>query len=192
MATYCLTSTPLYSPSSPTPFKFKLNPTISSIHFPYRTQTYPANNRKVFTVSAIFENEQQQQQQQQFLSAPAGFGNGYSLQEDYEFRKSFKHYELYVCNLPRSCGITELLNKFEKYGVVQSVEVFFCLLTMCSMKCLNQFLIYYYEFFFRINYYLLRQAFGIRNSLLVLVLVFWVTFLLVHHLFDEMPQLVSI
>uniref|UniRef100_A0A5B7B925 RRM domain-containing protein n=1 Tax=Davidia involucrata TaxID=16924 RepID=A0A5B7B925_DAVIN len=31
--------------------------------------------------------------------------------------------ELYVCNLPRSCGIAELLDIFKPYGTVQSVEV---------------------------------------------------------------------
>ncbi|MQM02217.1 hypothetical protein Taro_034980 [Colocasia esculenta] len=32
-------------------------------------------------------------------------------------------YELYVCNMPRSCDISDLLDIFSPYGTVQSVEV---------------------------------------------------------------------
>lgn len=31
--------------------------------------------------------------------------------------------ELYVCNLPNSCGILELHDLFKPYGIIQSVEV---------------------------------------------------------------------
>ncbi|CAH1452002.1 unnamed protein product [Lactuca virosa] len=143
MATYCLTSTSLHShPSSSSQSfcKSKSNPTdslISSNRCTYRKDTYflnsqlssssssftlcpknPATSRDVFTVSAVVEGEQQH-----FSSEPAITGNGYSLQEDSNFRNSFKPYELYVCNLPRSCDIPELLNQFKTFGTVQSVEV---------------------------------------------------------------------
>ncbi|KAF9587089.1 hypothetical protein IFM89_039697, partial [Coptis chinensis] len=32
-------------------------------------------------------------------------------------------YQLYVCNLPRSCDISQLLDMFKPYGAVQSVEI---------------------------------------------------------------------
>ncbi|PSS11656.1 RNA recognition motif domain protein [Actinidia chinensis var. chinensis] len=35
----------------------------------------------------------------------------------------FRPCELYVCNLPRSFGISELLDLFKQYGTVQAVEV---------------------------------------------------------------------
>ncbi|KAK9079412.1 hypothetical protein SSX86_001083 [Deinandra increscens subsp. villosa] len=129
MATYCLTSISTQpsssSSSSLTVCKSKLNPTlslISSIRFPYRPKPSssfiqlhknPATKGDIFTVSALVEDEQQQYSS----------GNGYSLQEDSDFRNSFKPFELYVCNLSRSCDIPELLNKFKTYGTVQSVEV---------------------------------------------------------------------
>ncbi|MFS8005241.1 putative RNA recognition motif domain, nucleotide-binding alpha-beta plait domain superfamily [Helianthus anomalus] len=128
MATYyhCLTSISLQHSSSSLPVsKSKSNPTYPLI---YRTKLSslssssssfiqcpqnPATKTQIFTVSALVEGEQQQ-----YYSS----GNGYSLQEDSDFRNSFKPYELYVCNLPRSCDIPELLNKFKTYGTVQSVE----------------------------------------------------------------------
>ncbi|XP_071700245.1 28 kDa ribonucleoprotein, chloroplastic [Rutidosis leptorrhynchoides] len=143
MATNCLTSTPLHSSSMylSTLSISKLNySSNSSTHFPHKSQKssqstqlsvspsssfctlYPKNpekSRNLFTVSALVEDEQQQLNS----SGSAVTGNGYSLQEDTDFRNSFKQFELYVCNLPRSCGISELLNKFETYGTVQSVEV---------------------------------------------------------------------
>ncbi|KAF5773256.1 putative RNA recognition motif domain, nucleotide-binding alpha-beta plait domain superfamily [Helianthus annuus] len=126
MATYyhCLTSISLqHSSSSLSVSKSKSNPTYPLI---YRTKLSsssssfiqcpqnPATKPQIFTVSALVEGEQQQ-----YYSS----GNGYSLQEDSNFRNSFKPYELYVCNLPRSCDIPELHNKFKTYGTVQSVEV---------------------------------------------------------------------
>ncbi|XP_024985693.1 28 kDa ribonucleoprotein, chloroplastic [Cynara cardunculus var. scolymus] len=142
MATYCLTSS-LHScscSSSPPACKSKINSTdslISLIRFPRRNEISsftsplssssssfilcpkkPATCREDFTVSALVEDEKQQ-----YSSGSPISGNGYSLQEDFEFRNSFKPFELYVCNLPRSCGIPELLNQFETYGTVQSVEV---------------------------------------------------------------------
>ncbi|KAL8245142.1 hypothetical protein R6Q59_011400 [Mikania micrantha] len=138
MATYCLTSVSIHSSSSSSLLVCKskfspIHPLISTIRFPYIAKVYsitsplssasssliqcsrnPATKRRFFTVSALVEDEQQQ-----YSSGP----NGYSLQEDSNFRNSFKQYELYVCNLPRSCDIPELLNKFKSYGTVQSVEV---------------------------------------------------------------------
>ncbi|KAI7749553.1 hypothetical protein M8C21_021920 [Ambrosia artemisiifolia] len=134
MATYyCLTSISTQhssssSSSSSLPFsKSKPNPTypiISSIPFPYTTKPSslslssclqnPSTKTHIFTVSALVEGEQQR-----YSSGP----NGYTLQEDSDFRNSFKPFELYVCNLPRSCDIPQLLNKFTTYGTVQSVEV---------------------------------------------------------------------
>ncbi|XP_076959736.1 28 kDa ribonucleoprotein, chloroplastic-like [Bidens hawaiensis] len=104
----------------------RFNPLISSIRIPYTTKTssliqYPAIETHHFTVSALVDGQQQQQQQQQYNSTT---GNGYnSLQEDSDFRNSFKPFELYVCNLPRNCDITDLLHKFKTHGTVQSVEV---------------------------------------------------------------------
>ncbi|XP_076947152.1 uncharacterized protein LOC143618987 [Bidens hawaiensis] len=101
----------------------KSNPLISSIRIPYTTKTssliqYPAIKTHHFTVSALVDGEQQQQQYNSTT------GNGYnSLQEDSDFRNSFKPFELYVCNLPRNCDITDLLDKFKTHGPVQSVEV---------------------------------------------------------------------
>lgn len=143
MATYCLTSTSLHShpsSSSQSMCKSKSNPPdsfISSNRCTYRKDTSflnsqlssssssftlcpknPVTSREVFTVSAVVEGEQPQ-----FSSEPDITGNGYSLQEDSNFRNSFKPYELYVCNLPRSCDIPELLNQFKTFGTVQSVEV---------------------------------------------------------------------
>nr|XP_043632314.1 RNA-binding protein CP31B, chloroplastic [Erigeron canadensis]XP_043632324.1 RNA-binding protein CP31B, chloroplastic [Erigeron canadensis]XP_043632332.1 RNA-binding protein CP31B, chloroplastic [Erigeron canadensis]XP_043632341.1 RNA-binding protein CP31B, chloroplastic [Erigeron canadensis] len=129
MATYCFSTSTSTSTSTSFPLsisnKSKINPTnplISTLHFPSSAKNHPAikNNKskKIFTVSALIENEQQQEQQQY------SSGNGFSLQEeDIDLRNSYKPFELYVCNLPRSCGITELLNKFQTYGTVQSVEV---------------------------------------------------------------------
>ncbi|KAK1429523.1 hypothetical protein QVD17_11734 [Tagetes erecta] len=134
MATYCLTSISTHS-SSPSLSKSKFNPihsSISSIQYPYITQLTslsssssfiqcpkkPATKREIFTVAALVEGEQKQ------FSSRFGFtGNGYNSEEDLDFRNSLKPYELYVCNLPRSCDISQLLNKFETYGTVQSVEV---------------------------------------------------------------------
>ncbi|KAI3687789.1 hypothetical protein L1987_81492 [Smallanthus sonchifolius] len=131
MATYCLTSISLHSSSSsPSVCKSKFNlihSLIPSIHFPYISSSSssfiqcpenPATKRGIFTIAALVEGEQQQSS-----SGPAITGNGYSLQEDSDFRNSFKPYEIYVCNLPRNCDIPELLNKFKPYGTVQSVEV---------------------------------------------------------------------
>ncbi|KAI3522797.1 hypothetical protein L1887_00847 [Cichorium endivia] len=140
MATYCLTSTSLHSHSSSSICKSKINLTdslfslnrctykkeTSFLNSPLSTSSSPfilcpskqPSSSELFTVSALVEDEQQQ-----YSPGPAISGNGYSLQEDSDFRNSFKPYELYVCNLPRSCGIPELLDKFKSYGTVQSVEV---------------------------------------------------------------------
>ncbi|XP_010251467.1 PREDICTED: 28 kDa ribonucleoprotein, chloroplastic [Nelumbo nucifera] len=40
-----------------------------------------------------------------------------------ELKVRLKPCQLYVCNLPRSCDISELLEMFKPYGTVQSVEV---------------------------------------------------------------------
>ncbi|XP_034709871.1 29 kDa ribonucleoprotein A, chloroplastic isoform X2 [Vitis riparia] len=40
-----------------------------------------------------------------------------------ESKSSVRPCELYVCNLPRSCGISELLSMFKPHGTVQSIEV---------------------------------------------------------------------
>ena len=44
----------------------------------------------------------------------------------------FRPCELYVCNLPRSFGISELLDMFKQYGPVQAVEV--CLSLSLSLS----------------------------------------------------------
>jgi hypothetical protein len=40
-----------------------------------------------------------------------------------EWKKQTKPCELYVCNLPTSCGIVELLEMLKPFGTVLSVEV---------------------------------------------------------------------
>lgn len=138
MATSCLTPSPSSSSSSSSPFacKTRIGPHPSSSllsSLPLRclkhqsfcvpalspsSQTFPSSNftkSKLFTVFALVEDQQ--------LAAPVPAENeSYSGKKNTAFNL-VRPCELYVCNLPRSFDIAQLLELFKPYGTVQSVEV---------------------------------------------------------------------
>lgn len=138
MATSCLTPSPSSSSSSSSPFACKTrigsHPSSSLLSsLPLRclkhqsfcvpalspsSQTFPSSNftkSKLFTVFALVEDQQ--------LAAPVPAENeSYSGKKNTAFNL-VRPCELYVCNLPRSFDIAQLLELFKPYGTVQSVEV---------------------------------------------------------------------
>ncbi|KAK3024625.1 hypothetical protein RJ639_043953 [Escallonia herrerae] len=145
MATSCIT------PPNPSPLlcKTRTRTTItkpflsssslpSSIHFPSHprvsssllwshntTSTKYKKKNWLSTVFALLENDQLAVST---TAADAPEGDN-SEDEDSAFSNSTKPCQVYLCNLRRSCGISELNDLFKPFGTVQSVEVPFLLVS---------------------------------------------------------------
>ncbi|KAA8516225.1 hypothetical protein F0562_019404 [Nyssa sinensis] len=74
----------------------------------------PTTKTSLPAVSALLEEEP---------FAATTIGHEDKIEDGWASKNPIRPCELYVCNLPRSCGISELLDIFKPYGTVQSVEV---------------------------------------------------------------------
>ncbi|KAF8379816.1 hypothetical protein HHK36_029265 [Tetracentron sinense] len=101
----------------------------SSLRFPYSMVSYSSisishphdsfassmlgstNKTRLSSALAVVQEEP--------IAAVENIGDGSPT----EFKNRVRPCELYVCNLPRSCDISELLEMFKPYGTVHSVEV---------------------------------------------------------------------
>ncbi|KAK3004780.1 hypothetical protein RJ639_020119 [Escallonia herrerae] len=124
MTTSCIT------PPNPSPLlcktRTRTTPFLSSSSLPSSllwshnaTSTKYKKKNWLSTVFALVENDQ--------LAVPtttaAAPEGDNSEDEDSGFNNSTKPCQVYLCNLPRSCGISELNDLFKPFGTVQSVEV---------------------------------------------------------------------
>ncbi|XP_077248393.1 RNA-binding (RRM/RBD/RNP motifs) family protein [Tasmannia lanceolata] len=133
-------SIPSSSPSTkpnkiPTHQRFKPS---SSLHFPSPFSTFLAssisisrsrqsfsfllhsNSKRVSKILALVEEEPLAVATEPLEEDESEYEEG-GLSE--ALKLQLKPCELYVCNIPRSCDITELLELFKPFGTVQSVEV---------------------------------------------------------------------
>ncbi|XP_058105025.1 28 kDa ribonucleoprotein, chloroplastic [Magnolia sinica] len=110
----------------------------SSLHFPYPLSSFltsslstshaldcpasvlrSATNRRVPRILAVVEEEPIAATEPEEEASEEDGNGGLSGGPELQLQTS----KLYVCNLPRSCDIAELLEVFKPYGTVQSVEV---------------------------------------------------------------------
>ncbi|XP_059634451.1 28 kDa ribonucleoprotein, chloroplastic [Cornus florida] len=91
---------------------------ISHFSQPFASSSYlfchTTHKTSLITVSALVEEEPLAETLPEDEEANA---------DDLAPKNLIRPCELYVCNLPRSCDISELLHIFKPYGTVQSVEV---------------------------------------------------------------------
>lgn len=132
MATASLLSSPSSSSSSSilskststVPKRYLLSSTPSSIHFAHRKLSCPTSitlsTTRFYTVVAVATEDINT-----YDSSPP------------ESKTSVRPCELYICNLPRSYGISELLSMLEPHGTVQSIEVGVssCVFRNCGLGC---------------------------------------------------------
>eukprot|EP00262_Sarcandra_glabra_P009313 TRINITY_DN2346_c0_g1_i1.p1 TRINITY_DN2346_c0_g1~~TRINITY_DN2346_c0_g1_i1.p1 ORF type:complete len:319 (-),score=48.12 TRINITY_DN2346_c0_g1_i1:611-1474(-) len=143
MATSCLTP-------SPAAFPNKIRNFPSSIFFPSSLACFLASSlshanhsvsfvlgssgKRVSRILAVVEDESSTAVAEPKKAVTDGdtITKGASSGER---KAGLRSYELYVCNLPRSCDIAELLELFNPYGTVQSVEVSRDIKTGISRGC---------------------------------------------------------
>ncbi|KAK2993313.1 hypothetical protein RJ640_006801 [Escallonia rubra] len=113
----------LFSSSLPSSIHFASHPRVSSSLLCSHNTASTKYKKKnwLSTVFALVENDQLAVPIPTTTAAAPEGDNGED--EDSRFNNSTKPCQVYLCNLPRSSGISELNDLFKPFGTVQSVEV---------------------------------------------------------------------
>ncbi|XP_010909894.1 28 kDa ribonucleoprotein, chloroplastic isoform X2 [Elaeis guineensis] len=93
---------------------------IFSSHFHAPLSAFPltsSGSKRTRTVHAIAEEEERT------ATIEDRVEDGGEVGVSHEARARLRPCELYVCNLPRSCDVSQLLDLFKPYGILHSVEI---------------------------------------------------------------------
>ncbi|CAH8319093.1 unnamed protein product [Eruca vesicaria subsp. sativa] len=136
MAASCF-ATPLSSPSSSndilkcktlissSPYVASLKASSTSFHHSSLSRHFVAKplQIKVYSSSELSVLDEEKQQEEEEVKVDGETGEETEAEAEAVVMKKQRPCELYVCNIPRSYDITQLLEMFQPFGTVISVEV---------------------------------------------------------------------